>query len=74
MLAGQAHGNAVGVTAAAELEEDVEEDVVAGEDEEVADMSILIEVLEDEPVGTSTEDGLDVVVVVVVVVSLALSA
>ena len=37
-------------------------------------MSILIEVLEDEPVGTSTEDGLDVVVVVVVVVSLALSA
>lgn len=37
-------------------------------------MSILIEVLEDEPVGTSAEDELDVVVVVVVVVSLALSA
>lgn len=73
MLAGQANGNAVGVAAAAELEEDV--DVVAGEDEEVADMSILIELLEDERVGTSAEDEPDdVVVVVVVVVSLALSA
>lgn len=38
-------------------------------------MSILIELLEDEPVGTSAEGELDdVVVVVVVVVSLALSA
>ena len=73
MLAGQAYGNAVGVAAAAELEEDV--DVVAVEDEEVADMSILIELLEDEPVGISAEDEPDdVVVVVVVVVSLALSA
>lgn len=72
MLAGQACGNAVGVAAAAELEEDV--DVVADEDEEVADMSILIELLEDEPVGISAEDEPDDVVVVVVVVSLALSA
>lgn len=70
MLAGQAYGNAVGVAAAAELEEDV----VAGKDEEAADMSILIELLEDEPVGISAEDEPDVVVVVVVVVSLALSA
>ena len=38
-------------------------------------MSILIELLEDEPVGISAEDEPDdVVVVVVVVVSLALSA
>lgn len=38
-------------------------------------MSILIELLEDEPVGTPAEDDSDdVVVVVVVVVSLALSA
>ena len=69
MSAGQAYGNAVGVAAAAELEEDV----VAGGEEEIADMSILIELLEDEPVGTSAEDEPDVVVVVVVV-SLALSA
>ena len=46
------------------------------EDEEVVDMSIVIELLEDEPVGTFAEDELDVVVVVVVVVvvSLVLSA
>lgn len=70
MLAGQAYGNSVGVATAAELEDDV----VAGEEEEVADMSILIELLEDEPVGTSAEDEPDVAVVVVVVVSLALSS
>lgn len=61
LLAGQAYGNAVGVAAAAELEED------ELEDEEVTDMSILIELLEDEPVGTSADDEPDVVVVVVVV-------
>lgn len=61
MLAGQAYGNAVGVAAAAELEED------ELEDEEVTDMSIFIELLEDEPVGTSADDEPDVVVVVVVV-------
>ena len=71
MLAGQAYGNDVGVAAAAELEDDV----VESEDEEVADMSILIELLEDERVGTSANDESDdVVVVVVIVVSLTLSA
>lgn len=68
MLAGQAYGNAVGVTAPAELEKDV------AEDEEVVDMSIFIELLGDEFIDISVEDELDVIVVVVVVVSLVLPA
>jgi len=68
LLAGQAYGNAVGVDAPAELEDDV------AEDEEVVDMSIFIELLGDESIDIPVEDELDVVVVVVIVVEMDLPA